>query len=66
MGKTCAGQCCDEKTENQLRLNVQQEFASLLRHNSRSLQGLLSTTATTLHGKRFYYIFITLFKLFSA
>ncbi|CAH1279129.1 unnamed protein product [Diabrotica balteata] len=49
-GAICGGQCCDEKTETLLRKQGQRDFAALLRHNSRSLQGLLTSTATTLQN----------------
>ncbi|XP_074041639.1 division abnormally delayed protein isoform X2 [Leptinotarsa decemlineata] len=49
-GSICGGQCCDEKTEVLLRKQGQRDFADLLRHNSRSLQGLLISTATTLQN----------------
>lgn len=50
-GSVCGGQCCDNKTETLLRKQSQRDFAALLRHNSRSLQGLLTSTATTLQSK---------------
>ncbi|XP_056634680.1 division abnormally delayed protein isoform X1 [Diorhabda sublineata] len=52
-GSKCGGQCCDDKTETLLRKQGQKDFADLLRHNSRSLQGLLTSTATTLQNHVF-------------
>lgn len=49
-GAICGGQCCDDRTETLLRKQGQRDFAALLRHNSRSLQGLLTSTATTLQN----------------
>lgn len=49
-GSVCNGHCCDDKTEALLRKQGQRDFAALLRHNSRSLQGLLNSTAATLQN----------------
>lgn len=54
-GSVCGGQCCDNKTETLLRKQSQRDFAALLRHNSRSLQGLLTSTAITLQSKFLIY-----------
>lgn len=47
-GEVCGGHCCNPAMETNLRIQVQRDFSNLLRHNSRSLQGLLDTTASTL------------------
>ncbi|CAH0558011.1 unnamed protein product [Brassicogethes aeneus] len=44
-GSICGGECCDDRTESLLARRGQQDFADMLRHNSRSLQGLLSSTS---------------------
>ncbi|CAG9859545.1 unnamed protein product [Phyllotreta striolata] len=49
-GSICGGRCCDDATETLLRKQGQRDFAALLRHNSRSLQGLLANTAATLQN----------------
>ncbi|XP_045472545.1 division abnormally delayed protein [Harmonia axyridis] len=49
-GNICSGHCCDEKAESQLKRMAQKDFASLLQHNSRSLQGSLSSTSETLQN----------------
>ncbi|KAF5303013.1 hypothetical protein FQR65_LT08342 [Abscondita terminalis] len=46
----CGGQCCSSETEAALKMQGQKDFAALLRHNSRSLQGLLNSTATMLQN----------------
>ncbi|XP_076762850.1 division abnormally delayed protein [Xylocopa sonorina] len=45
---TCNGMCCDRDTEEQLRHQARADFHSLIHHHSRSLQGLLATTAVAL------------------
>ncbi|XP_044268445.1 division abnormally delayed protein [Tribolium madens] len=49
-GSVCGGECCSDADEDLLRKQGQKDFAGLLRHNSRSLQGLLSFTAATLQN----------------
>lgn len=49
-GAVCGGQCCSSETETALKMQGQMDFAALLRHNSRSLQGLLNSTATMLQN----------------
>jgi dally-like protein len=49
-GSVCGGECCGDETEDLLRKQGQRDFATLLRHNSMSLQGLLSFTAATLQN----------------
>lgn len=50
-GGMCGGLCCDPEAESSLRRQGQRDFATLLRHNSRSLQGLLNSTATMLQSE---------------
>ncbi|XP_003701287.2 division abnormally delayed protein isoform X1 [Megachile rotundata] len=45
---TCAGLCCNRETEEQLRHQARADFHDLIHHHSRSLQGLLATTADAL------------------
>ncbi|XP_076636548.1 division abnormally delayed protein isoform X1 [Colletes latitarsis] len=45
---TCGGLCCNRKTEDQLRHQARADFHDLIHHHSRSLQGLLATTADAL------------------
>nr|XP_031826175.1 division abnormally delayed protein [Nomia melanderi] len=45
---TCNGFCCNQDTEEQLRHQARQDFHDLIHHHSRSLQGLLATTADAL------------------
>ncbi|KAG7208632.1 hypothetical protein KM043_014839 [Ampulex compressa] len=45
---TCGGQCCTHETEERLRHQARADFHSLIHHHSRSLQGLLATTADAL------------------
>ncbi|KAG6800619.1 division abnormally delayed protein isoform X1 [Apis mellifera caucasica] len=45
---TCNGMCCDRDTEEQLRHQARADFHDLIHHHSRSLQGLLATTADAL------------------
>ncbi|XP_057327797.1 division abnormally delayed protein [Microplitis mediator] len=45
---TCGGSCCNRKAEEQLRQQARADFHSLIHHHSRSLQGLLATTADAL------------------
>ncbi|KAJ3654021.1 hypothetical protein Zmor_013235 [Zophobas morio] len=49
-GSVCGGECCVDEAEDLLRKQGQKDFATLLRHNSRSLQGLLSFTAASLQN----------------
>lgn len=49
-GSICDGECCDNETESLLIKQGRKDFAELLRHNSRSVQGLLSSTADTLQN----------------
>lgn len=49
-GIVCGGQCCSGETEAALKMQGQKHFSALLRHNSRSIQGLLNSTATTLQN----------------
>lgn len=48
---TCNGLCCSPETEEQLRHQARADFHDLIHHHSRSLQGLLATTADALRGK---------------
>lgn len=59
-GEICGGECCNPAMEANLRLQVQRDFSNMLRHNSRSLQGLLDTTASTLQGQFLKYSLHTL------
>lgn len=43
--------CCNRDTEEQLRHQARADFHDLIHHHSRSLQGLLATTADALRGK---------------
>ncbi|XP_034948305.1 division abnormally delayed protein [Chelonus insularis] len=45
---TCKGHCCSQQTEDQLRQQARADFHSLIHHHSRTLQGLLATTADAL------------------
>ncbi|XP_017759273.1 PREDICTED: division abnormally delayed protein [Eufriesea mexicana] len=45
---TCNGMCCNLETEEQLRHQARADFHDLIHHHSRSLQGLLATTADAL------------------
>ncbi|XP_076645655.1 division abnormally delayed protein isoform X1 [Halictus rubicundus] len=45
---TCNGLCCNQETERELRHQARQDFHDLIHHHSRSLQGLLATTADAL------------------
>lgn len=47
-GNICGGQCCSPDSELLLRKQGQEVFADMLRHKSRTLQGLLNSTATSL------------------
>ncbi|XP_049822519.1 division abnormally delayed protein [Aethina tumida] len=49
-GEVCNGECCDANTESLLRKQGQRDFAAQLRHNSRSLQGLLISTSDTVQN----------------
>ncbi|KAK1129038.1 hypothetical protein K0M31_020171 [Melipona bicolor] len=48
---TCDGMCCNQEAEEQLRHQARADFHDLIHHHSRSLQGLLATTADALRGK---------------
>lgn len=56
-GDICGGQCCGTKGELMLREQAQEDFARMLKYNSRSLQGSLSSISDTLQSK-FSDIFI--------
>ncbi|XP_015126955.1 division abnormally delayed protein [Diachasma alloeum] len=45
---TCGGSCCNRQSEDQLRQQARADFHNLIHHHSRSLQGLLATTADAL------------------
>ncbi|XP_066589490.1 division abnormally delayed protein [Prorops nasuta] len=45
---TCGGACCSKETEERLRHQARADFYNLIHHHSRSLQGLLATTADAL------------------
>ncbi|XP_053987511.1 division abnormally delayed protein [Hylaeus volcanicus] len=45
---TCNGLCCNREAEEQLRHQARADFHDLIHHHSRSLQGLLATTADAL------------------
>ncbi|KAL0115611.1 hypothetical protein PUN28_010847 [Cardiocondyla obscurior] len=45
---TCGGKCCGEEMEERLRQQARADFHNLIHHHSRSLQGLLATTADSL------------------
>lgn len=45
---TCDGMCCNQEAEEQLRHQARADFHDLIHHHSRSLQGLLATTADAL------------------
>lgn len=53
----CGGKCCDKDTEDQLRQQARDDFHGQVRHHSRSLVGLLATTADALRGKCFLFFF---------
>ncbi|XP_077274738.1 division abnormally delayed protein [Temnothorax americanus] len=44
----CGGKCCGEEMEERLKQQARVEFHDLIHHHSRSLQGLLATTADAL------------------
>ncbi|XP_029167292.1 division abnormally delayed protein [Nylanderia fulva] len=46
--KTCHGKCCGEEMEDRLKQQARTDFHNLIHHHSRSLQGLLVTTADAL------------------
>lgn len=46
-----AQSCCTLEMETKLRLLVRKDFQALLHHNSRSLEGLLASTAAKLQGR---------------
>lgn len=54
---TCGGPCCNREKEDRLRYQARADFHSLIHHHSRSLQGLLATTAVALRGK--FYLSIS-------
>ncbi|XP_018367877.1 PREDICTED: division abnormally delayed protein isoform X1 [Trachymyrmex cornetzi] len=45
---TCGGKCCGEEMEKRLKQQARVDFHNLIHHHSRSLQGLLATTADAL------------------
>lgn len=45
---TCGGKCCGVEMEARLRQQARADFHDLIHHHSRSLQGLLATTADAL------------------
>lgn len=44
----CNGKCCNREAEEHLRHQARADFHNLIHHHSRSLQGLLATTADAL------------------
>ncbi|XP_051166931.1 division abnormally delayed protein [Leptopilina boulardi] len=44
----CNGQCCNREAEEHLQHQARADFHNLIHHHSRSLQGLLATTADAL------------------
>ncbi|XP_011504767.1 PREDICTED: division abnormally delayed protein [Ceratosolen solmsi marchali] len=44
----CAGRCCDQNMEEHLRQQAKEDFHNQIHHHSRSLLGLLATTADAL------------------
>ncbi|EZA55864.1 hypothetical protein X777_04083 [Ooceraea biroi] len=55
---TCGGKCCSEEMEQRLKQQARADFHDMIHHHSRSLQGLLATTAdavrdTLLYQKQF-------------
>lgn len=54
---TCGGPCCNRETEDRLRHQARADFHNLIHHHSRTLQGLLATTAGALRGKSFFPFF---------
>lgn len=42
---TCGGDCCNSKMEQRIRNQARDDFQNLMHHHSRSLQGLLASTA---------------------
>lgn len=51
----CGGHCCDSETELLLKEQGRKDFATLLRHNSRSLLGPINRTAAVLQSKYFLH-----------
>lgn len=49
----CGGRCCDKDIEDHLREKAKEDFHKQIHHHSRSLLGLLATTADALRGKFF-------------
>lgn len=47
----CNGRCCNREAEEHLQVQAREDFHSLIHHHSRTLQGLLATTADALRGK---------------
>ncbi|CAB0036207.1 unnamed protein product, partial [Trichogramma brassicae] len=46
----CGGRCCDHETEEHLRQQAKDDFYDQIHHHSRSLLGLLATTADALRA----------------
>lgn len=57
----CGGKCCDKEMEEQLRQQAKDDFHSQIHHHSRSLLGLLATTADALRGKFFPLLHSSIF-----
>lgn len=56
-GEICGGQCCGTKGELMLKDQAQEDFANMLKYNSRILQGSLSSISDTLQSKSFRCLF---------
>ncbi|XP_033226997.1 division abnormally delayed protein [Belonocnema kinseyi] len=46
--RICNGRCCNREAEEHLQVQAREDFHSLIHHHSRTLQGLLATTADAL------------------
>ncbi|XP_059620162.1 division abnormally delayed protein [Phlebotomus argentipes] len=45
-GSICSGRCCSNATEDELMMKSTNNFKQILRHHTRSLRGILESTAT--------------------
>lgn len=51
LGSICGGQCCSNSTEIDLRKKATNEFERLLHHHTKSLRGILESTANLFQCK---------------
>lgn len=50
-GDTCSGQCCDNKTEDELLLKSTQNFERIIQHHTNSHRGFWESTAKVFRGE---------------